>query len=52
VNDQLVGERMMGVSQLFLGDLASARRHREDMLARYVAPVQNPHIVSSRATSG
>jgi hypothetical protein len=31
-NDRLSGEGMIGVSQLYLGDLSSARRHLEHML--------------------
>ena len=33
-NDRLVGERMIGVSQHYLGDQHSARRHLERVLAR------------------
>jgi predicted ATPase/DNA-binding winged helix-turn-helix (wHTH) protein len=36
LNDRLLGERMIGVSQHYLGDLASARRHTERVLADYV----------------
>jgi predicted ATPase/DNA-binding winged helix-turn-helix (wHTH) protein len=36
--DQLIGERMIGVSQHCLGDQPSARRHIEPVLADYVAP--------------
>jgi predicted ATPase/DNA-binding winged helix-turn-helix (wHTH) protein len=32
-NDQLLGERMMGVAKHFLGDQISARRHLEQVLA-------------------
>jgi hypothetical protein len=34
----LVGERMIAASQYYLGDLSSARRHLERVLAEYVAP--------------
>jgi predicted ATPase len=44
-NDQLVGERMVGVTQLLMGDLRSARSLLEHMLAHYVAPAHNSHIV-------
>ncbi len=44
-NDRLVGERLTGVSQHFLGELRSARRHLEHMLAHYVSPVQKSHII-------
>ena len=37
-NDRLVGAQMIGVSQHFLGDQASARPHLEHVLARYVTP--------------
>jgi predicted ATPase/DNA-binding winged helix-turn-helix (wHTH) protein len=35
-NDRLIGERMLGVTQHYLGDLPSARRHIERVLAGYV----------------
>jgi len=35
LNDQLLGERMMGVAKHFLGDQISARRHLEQVLAHY-----------------
>jgi predicted ATPase/DNA-binding winged helix-turn-helix (wHTH) protein len=44
-NDRLIGERMIGASQHYLGDQASARRHTERMLDRYVLPVQRSHII-------
>jgi predicted ATPase/DNA-binding winged helix-turn-helix (wHTH) protein len=44
-NDRLVGERLTGVSQQFLGDLRGARHHLEHMLAHYVPPVQRSHII-------
>ena len=37
-NDRLVGERMIGVSQHFLGDQAGARHHLERVLAEHVHP--------------
>jgi predicted ATPase len=36
-NDRLVGERIIGTSQHYLGDLPSARLHLERVLADYVA---------------
>jgi predicted ATPase/DNA-binding winged helix-turn-helix (wHTH) protein len=36
-NDRLIGERIIGVSQHYLGDLPSARRHLERVLADYVS---------------
>jgi predicted ATPase/DNA-binding winged helix-turn-helix (wHTH) protein len=44
-NDRLIGERMIGTSQYYLGDLLSARRHIERVLAHYVAPAQKWQIV-------
>ena len=44
-NDRLIGERMIGVSQYYLGDQLSARRHIERVLAHYVPPVQKSHII-------
>jgi tetratricopeptide (TPR) repeat protein len=37
-NYRLVGERMIAVSQHYLGDHSSARRHLERVLAEYVTP--------------
>ena len=44
-NDRLIGERMIGASQHYLGDLLSARRHLEHVLAHDVAPAQKSQIV-------
>jgi predicted ATPase len=44
-NDRLSGEGMIGISQHYLGDLPSARRHLEHMLAGYVTPDQTSHII-------
>ena len=41
--DGLVGDRLVGVALLALGDLEGARRHIEHMLGRYVA--RTPHII-------
>jgi predicted ATPase/DNA-binding winged helix-turn-helix (wHTH) protein len=43
-NDRLIGERMIGSTQYYLGDLLSARRHFERVLA-HVAPAQKWQIV-------
>src|SRR5262249_52278783 len=43
-NDRLTGERMVGTSQYYLGDLLSARRHLERVLAHAVAPAQQRPI--------
>jgi predicted ATPase/DNA-binding winged helix-turn-helix (wHTH) protein len=44
-NDRLVGDRLLGVSQLALGDLRSARHHFEHMLAHYVPPVHGSQLI-------
>jgi predicted ATPase/DNA-binding winged helix-turn-helix (wHTH) protein len=44
-NDRLIGERMIGVSRYYLGDLLSARHHLERVLGHYVAPAQKRQIV-------
>jgi predicted ATPase/DNA-binding winged helix-turn-helix (wHTH) protein len=44
-NDRLSAEGMIGVVQHYLGDLPSARRHLEHVLAGYVTPDQTPHII-------
>ena len=43
--DRLIGERMIGGSQYYLGDLLIARRHLESVLAHYVPPAQKWQIV-------
>jgi predicted ATPase/DNA-binding SARP family transcriptional activator len=43
--EALVGERMVGVSLHYLGDHASARRHLESMLGRYVPPARRSHAI-------
>ncbi|HKM72583.1 MAG TPA: winged helix-turn-helix domain-containing protein [Stellaceae bacterium] len=43
--DHLISERMIGASQYYLGDLLSARRHLERVLAHDVAPAQKSRIV-------
>ncbi|HVH84987.1 MAG TPA: hypothetical protein VM713_11810, partial [Steroidobacteraceae bacterium] len=47
-NDRLSGEGMIGISQHYLGDLPSARRHLEHVLAGYVTPDQTSHIIRFR----
>jgi predicted ATPase/DNA-binding winged helix-turn-helix (wHTH) protein len=44
-NDRLTGERMIGTSQYYLGDLLGARRHLERLIAQYVAPAWKEPIV-------
>jgi predicted ATPase/DNA-binding winged helix-turn-helix (wHTH) protein len=47
-NDRLIGERIIATSQYFLGDLLSARRHIEHVLAHYAAPARKSQIVRFR----
>jgi predicted ATPase/DNA-binding winged helix-turn-helix (wHTH) protein len=44
-NDRLIGERMVGGSQYYLGELVSARRHLEHVLAQDVASAQKWQFV-------
>jgi tetratricopeptide (TPR) repeat protein len=44
-NDRLIGERMIGGSQYYLGDLPGARRHLERVLVRDAALVQRWQFV-------
>jgi predicted ATPase len=44
-NDRLSGEGMIGISQFYLGDLPSARRHLEHALVGYVTPDQNSRVI-------
>jgi hypothetical protein len=41
--DALIGDRLVGVARLALGDLEGARRHIERMLGRYIA--RTSHII-------
>ena len=43
--DRLIGERMVGTSLYYLGDLSGARRHLEHMLSECTAPMRRSHIV-------
>ena len=45
-NDPLIGGRLIGVSQHYLGDQSSARRRLEHMLAHYQPAAQRLHIIS------
>jgi predicted ATPase/DNA-binding winged helix-turn-helix (wHTH) protein len=45
LNDRLIADRIIGVSQHFLGDQLSARHHLERVIARYVPAVQKSHII-------
>ncbi|MET4023796.1 winged helix-turn-helix domain-containing protein [Bradyrhizobium sp. S3.2.12] len=49
-NEKLIGDRMIGLSQHFIGDQPTARRHLEHMLAHYVAPNQKSHIIRFLST--
>jgi predicted ATPase len=44
-NDRLIGERLIGVSQHYLGNQPSARRSLEHMLDHYVPLAQRSHII-------
>jgi predicted ATPase len=43
-NDRLIADRMIGVSQHYLGDQVSARRHLERVIADYVTSDHRSHI--------
>jgi predicted ATPase len=43
--DAHLGDRMIGITLHFLGNQIDARRHIEQMLSRYVAPVSASHII-------
>jgi predicted ATPase len=43
--DRLIGERMLGGSRYYLGDLAAARRHLERILVDDAAPAQRRQFV-------
>jgi len=44
-NDILVGERLIGGTLFFMGDLTAARRHIEGMLAQYSTPSEPTQII-------
>ncbi len=44
-DDVLIGERIVGVAEHFLGDLRGARRNLEHMLANFVTPASKSHYV-------
>lgn len=44
-NEQLIGERMIGVSHYYKGQYATARRHLEHVLANYVEEPNRAHII-------
>jgi predicted ATPase/DNA-binding winged helix-turn-helix (wHTH) protein len=46
--DRLVGERLLGASLHYLGDLTNARHHLEHMLSRYAALTARPHVNTIR----
>ncbi len=43
--DLLVGERMLGTSLYYVGELSTARRHLEHMLSHCTAPLRRSHII-------
>ena len=44
-NEQVIGERMIGVSHYYKGEYASARRHLEHVLDTYVDRPNRAHII-------
>jgi hypothetical protein len=44
-NDRLIGERMIGGSQYYLGDLPDARRHLQSVLVHDAAPARRWQLV-------
>jgi len=51
-SDRLVGERLIGTSEYYLGDLLSARRHIEGVLADYVAADHRSHVIRFQVDLG
>jgi predicted ATPase/DNA-binding winged helix-turn-helix (wHTH) protein len=51
-NDRLTGERMIGTSQYYLGDLVNAGRHLEHVLTDCVAPTRKWQIVRFEVDQG
>jgi predicted ATPase len=51
-SDRLIGERLIGTSQYYLGDLLSARHHLEGVLADYVAADDRSHIIRFQVDLG
>jgi predicted ATPase/DNA-binding winged helix-turn-helix (wHTH) protein len=45
LNDRLIGKRMIGTSQHYVGDLHNARSHLERVLAYYFPPAQRSEMV-------
>jgi predicted ATPase/DNA-binding winged helix-turn-helix (wHTH) protein len=51
-NHRLVAERLIGVSQFYLGDLPAARRHVERVVADYVGSDHRSHIFRFQVLAG
>jgi predicted ATPase/DNA-binding winged helix-turn-helix (wHTH) protein len=51
-NHRLVAERLIGVSQFYLGDLPAARRHVERVVADYVGSDHRSRIIRSSVSAG
>jgi predicted ATPase len=51
-SDRLIGERLIGTSQFYLGDLLSARHHMEGVLVDYVAVDDRSHIIRFQVDLG
>ena len=43
--DLLIGERMLGTSLYYRGDLSDARRHLEHMLSHCTTPIRRSHMI-------
>jgi predicted ATPase/DNA-binding winged helix-turn-helix (wHTH) protein len=43
--DVLIGERMLGTSQYYLGDLSNAHHHLAHMLSHCTAPLRRSHMI-------
>ena len=50
--DQLIGERILGVTTHYRGDQPSARHHLEHMLSRYVAPLHQSQLIRFQRDQG
>ena len=50
--DQLIGERILGVSLHYLGEQPSARRHLDRMLSRYAASLHQSHVIRFQRDQG
>src|SRR6267143_693278 len=49
--DALMGDRMIGIAQHFIGEQRDARQHIDRMLARYVTPIRASQIGRCRSSA-